>query len=231
MSEKILLIDDDKDLSVIIKRYMEKEGYCLDTSYTASSGILNAEKQDYSLIILDVMLPEMDGFTVLNEIRITSSVPVLMLTAKDEITDKVHYLRNGADDYMTKPFNPEELMARVESLTRRYADLRGKKIHEKPIQVDELTLNPKTREVKLKDEAVELTGKEFDLLYFLALHKGAVFTKKQIYNQVWNQEYAFDDSNIMSFISKLRKKIETDPDRPKYIHTIRGVGYRFNGGL
>jgi len=172
------------------------------------------EENDYQLIVLDIMLPEIDGFSVLVEIRKISTVPVLMLTAKNEEADKIRGLRTGADDYLTKPFSMDELMARVESLIRRYT-----KFNISDAQQLQSTIG---------GIQIDLTGKEFDLLYFLALHKGRIFTKKQIYTHVWDDEYAFDDSNIMPFISKLRKKIEPDADDPFYIQTVRGVGYRFN---
>lgn len=152
-----------------------------------------------------------------------------MLTAKSDEEDKVSGLRLGADDYLTKPFSINELMARVNSLIRRYTTLNPvTEISADFIRLQGMTIDKINRVVTLNDSTVELTGKEFDLLSFLASNKGRVFTKKQIYTQVWYNEYAFDDSNIMSFISKLRKKIEPDPEQPFYIQTVRGVGYRFN---
>lgn len=182
-----------------------------------------------SLVILDIMMPDLDGFQVLQKIREISNVPVLMLTAKSDEEDKVSGLRLGADDYLTKPFSINELMARVNSLIRRYTTLNPvTEISADIIKLQGMTIDKINRVVTLNDITVDLTGKEFDLLFFLASNKGQVFTKKQIYTQVWENEYAFDDSNIMSFISKLRKKIEPDPEQPFYIQTIRGVGYRFN---
>lgn len=175
------------------------------------------------------MMPDLDGFQVLQKIREVSNVPVLMLTAKSDEEDKVSGLRLGADDYLTKPFSINELMARVNSLIRRYTTLNPvTEISADFIRLQGMTIDKINRVVTLNDSTVELTGKEFDLLSFLASNKGRVFTKKQIYTQVWYNEYAFDDSNIMSFISKLRKKIEPDPEQPFYIQTVRGVGYRFN---
>ena len=210
----ILIIDDDRELCSIIKRYTDKAGYNVHFSYTGANGLHRVEENDYQLIVLDIMLPEIDGFSVLVEIRKISTVPVLMLTAKNEEADKIRGLRTGADDYLTKPFSMDELMARVESLIRRYT-----KFNISDAQQLQSTIG---------GIQIDLTGKEFDLLYFLALHKGRIFTKKQIYTHVWDDEYAFDDSNIMPFISKLRKKIEPDADDPFYIQTVRGVGYRFN---
>ena len=191
--------------------------------------IIDDDKELCALIILDVMMPDMDGFQVLQKIRAKNNVPVLMLTAKSGEEDKVAGLRLGADDYLTKPFSINELMARVNSLIRRYTTLNPVAGNEAATMLlKDMVIDKVNRTVTVQNLPVELTGKEFDLLVFLASNKGRVFTKKQIYTQVWAEEYAFDDSNIMSFISKLRKKVEPNPDQPFYIQTVRGVGYRFN---
>lgn len=227
----VLVIDDDKTLCVLIKKCLEKENFIAKVSHTGLEGLrLLREMNDCTLVILDVMMPELDGFQVLKKIREKSNVPVLMLTAKSDETDKVAGLRFGADDYLTKPFGVNELMARVNSLIRRYTAFNpeiGKEIDK--IVLNDMQIDKNNRIVLISNIPIELTGKEFDLLVFFAENKGRVFTKKQIYTQVWENEYAFDDSNIMSFISKLRKKIELDPEHPYYIQTVRGVGYRFNG--
>lgn len=187
------------------------------------------KENDFTLIILDVMLPDVDGFQILQEIRKVNNIPVLMLTARDDEEDKVFGLRLGADDYLTKPFSINELMARVNSLIRRYTTLNPVVGSEAATMLlKDMVIDKSNRTVTVQNLPVELTGKEFDLLLFLASNKGRVFTKKQIYMQVWEEEYAFDDSNIMSFISKVRKKIEPNPEQPFYIQTVRGVGYRFN---
>ena len=228
---KVLIIDDDKELCTLMKKCVEQEKL---TAVVAGGGIeglhiLEENKNTCSLIILDIMMPDLDGFQVLQQIRQTSNVPVLMLTAKSDEEDKVSGLRMGADDYLTKPFSINELMARVNSLIRRYTLLNPTSSAETDCMVFQgMTIDNLNRLVFRNDVQVELTGKEFDLLSFLAANKGKVFTKKQIYTHVWEEEYAFDDSNIMSFISKLRKKIEPDPEHPFYILTVRGVGYRFN---
>ena len=228
---KVLIIDDDKELCTLMKKCVEQENL---TAVVAGGGIeglhiLEENKNTCSLIILDIMMPDLDGFQVLQQIRQTSNVPVLMLTAKSGEEDKVSGLRMGADDYLTKPFSINELMARVNSLIRRYTLLNPTSSTETDCMVFQgMTIDNLNRLVFMNDVQVELTGKEFDLLSFLAANKGKVFTKKQIYTHVWEEEYAFDDSNIMSFISKLRKKIEPDPEHPFYILTVRGVGYRFN---
>ena len=227
---KVLIIDDDKELCALMKKCIEQEKLSAVTVYNGIEGVrlIDENKDSYSLIILDVMLPDIDGFQILQKIRDKSNIPVLMLTAKSSEEDKVFGLRLGADDYLTKPFGINELLARVNSLIRRYTTLNPFTADIDSISLKDMVIDKLNRTVTVKDITVLLTGKEFDLLLFLASNKGRVFTKKQIYSQVWEEEYAFDDSNIMSFISKLRKKIEPDPDHPFYILTVRGVGYRFN---
>ena len=227
---KVLIIDDDKELCALMKKCIEQEKLSAVTVYNGIEGVrlIDENKDSYSLIILDVMLPDIDGFQILQKIRDTSNIPVLMLTAKSSEEDKVFGLRLGADDYLTKPFGINELLARVNSLIRRYTTLNPFTADIDSISLKDMVIDKLNRTVTVKDIPVLLTGKEFDLLLFLASNKGRVFTKKQIYSQVWEEEYAFDDSNIMSFISKLRKKIEPAPAHPFYILTVRGVGYRFN---
>ena len=227
---KVLIIDDDKELCALMKKCIEQEKLSAVTVYNGIEGVrlIDENKDSYSLIILDVMLPDIDGFQILQKIRDISNIPVLMLTAKSSEEDKVFGLRLGADDYLTKPFGINELLARVNSLIRRSTTLNPFTADIDSISLKDMVIDKLNRTVTVKDIPVLLTGKEFDLLLFLASNKGRVFTKKQIYSQVWEEEYAFDDSNIMSFISKLRKKIEPDPDHPFYILTVRGVGYRFN---
>lgn len=228
---KVLIIDDDKELCALMKKCVEQENFVVLVANGGIEGLrlLKENNETYSLVILDIMMPDLDGFQVLQQVRQTSNVPILMLTAKSGEEDKVSGLRMGADDYLTKPFSINELMARVTSLIRRYTLLNPVSSAETDcMKFQGMTIDNFNRLVFIGDEQVELTGKEFDLLSFLAANKGKVYTKKQIYTQVWEEEYAFDDSNIMSFISKLRKKIEPDPEHPFYILTVRGVGYRFN---
>lgn len=229
----VCIIDDDKELCALMKKCMEQEDLQVITAHSGGDGLFFIEKQKQetplSLIVLDVMLPDLDGFQVLQKIRERDNTPVLMLTAKDGEDDKVTGLSLGADDYLTKPFSIKELMARVHSLIRRYTTLNpGFPEETDCITLKDMVIDKTNRMVFVHQLPVELTGKEFDLLSFLASNKGQIFTKKQIYTRVWEDAYAFDDSNIMSFISKLRKKIEPDPEHPFYILTVRGVGYRFN---
>ena len=229
----VLIIDDDKALCALMKKCVEQENLSAILTHCGVEGLRLATEDKHSgalsLVILDVMMPDIDGFQVLKKIRETSNIPVLMLTAKSDEADKVSGLRLGADDYLTKPFGLNELMARVHSLIRRYTTLNPTStIDTECIELKGMVIDKANRTVSVHELPVPLTSKEFDLLTFLASNKGRVFTKKQIYTQVWADEYAIDDSNIMSFISKLRKKIEPNPDQPFYILTVRGVGYRFN---
>lgn len=227
----VLIIDDDKELCSLMKKCVEQENLSALVAHGGVEGLrlANENRSNCSLVILDVTMSDIDGFQVLRKIRETSNVPVLMLTAKSDEEDKVSGLRLGADDYLTKPFSLNELMARVNSLIRRFTTLNPTStINPDILTLKDMVIDKENRIVSINAVPVDLTGKEFDLLYFLASNKGRVFTKKQIYTQVWEEEYAFDDNNIMSFISKLRKKVEPDPDHPFYILTVRGVGYRFN---
>ena len=228
---RVLIIDDDKELCSLMKKCVEQENLSALVAHGGVEGLrlANEDRSNCSLVILDVMMSDIDGFQVLRKIRETSNVPVLMLTAKSDEEDKVSGLRLGTDDYLTKPFSLNELMARVNSLIRRFTTLNPTSTKNPDIlTLKDMVIDKENRIVSINAVPVDLTGKEFDLLYFLASNKGRVFTKKQIYTQVWAEEYAFDDNNIMSFISKLRKKVEPDPDHPFYILTVRGVGYRFN---
>lgn len=224
---KVLLIDDDKDLCMLIERELLQENYEVTVKYDGKTGLEAFENNKYQLVVLDIMLPFFNGFEVLENIRIKDHVPVLMLTAKDSEVDKVTGLRLGADDYLTKPFLMSEFVARVHSLIRRYTVFNGQSEENSTLHFTGLEINYSLRSVFVNTEEVRLTAKEFDLLYFLASNQGRVFTKEQIYNHVWKNEYSFDDRNIMSFISKLRKKIRNEQMDLDYIQTIHSIGYRF----
>ena len=225
----LLIVEDEVQLADALAEILQRNKYHVDTVYNGEDGLHYASTGIYDCIVLDIMLPILDGISVLRMLRKQKiSTPVLLLTAKSDVADKINGLDSGADDYLTKPFGINELLARVNSLIRRYTTLNPFTADIDSISLKDMVIDKLNRTVTVKDIPVLLTGKEFDLLLFLASNKGRVFTKKQIYSQVWEEEYAFDDSNIMSFISKLRKKIEPDPDHPFYILTVRGVGYRFN---
>ncbi len=229
MKQRILIIDDDADLCRLLRNNLEQEGYFVCIRHDGAAGLEELRSGDYQLVVLDIMLPLKNGYEVLGEIREKSFVPVLMLTARDSEGDKVSGLRMGADDYLTKPFANSEFLARVSSLLRRYTVFNAANAGEKTITAGGLSIDGTGREVRKDGRLLELTAKEFDLLLFFAENQGKVFTKKQIYHAVWKEEYAFDDNNIMVHIRRLRKKIEDNPENPKYILTVWGVGYKMGG--
>ena len=225
---KTLIIDDDKELCKIIAKGIQAENMEADYCYSGIDGLDKIKKFDYQLVILDVMMRGMDGFETLEQIRKDYSVPVLMLTAKDDNVSKVKGLRSGADDYLTKPFNMEELIARVISLIRRYTLLNNVEQQTEILSFGELSVDTGNRTVTSENGIFELPPKEYDILLYLIRNQGRILTKQQIYEHVWGENYVYDDSNIMAVISRLRKKIESSSGGLKYIQTIKVIGYRFN---
>lgn len=229
MKQKILIIDDDVDLCRLLRHHLEQEGYDVCTCHDGVMGLHELQSAEYQLVVLDIMLPMINGYEVLERIRKKSFIPVLMLTAKDSEGDKVSGLRMGADDYLTKPFANSEFLARVSSLLRRYTIFNTADGSPEIITVGGLSIDKAGREVRKDGMLLELTAKEFDLLLHFAENPGKVFTKRQIYQAVWKDAYAYDDNNIMVHIRRLRKKIEDHPEHPKYILTVWGVGYKLGG--
>lgn len=225
---KILIIDDDRELCFLIKRSVLLENIEADFSNTGKEGLKKLKEQEYQLVILDVMMPGMDGFETLEKIRAENSLPILMFTSKNDSASKVRGLRAGADDYLTKPFDMDELIARIVSLKRRYTRFNQPDDASQQFHFDGLEIDLESRSITTGNGTCELPPKEFDLLLFCAKNQGKILTKQRIYEEVWGEEYFFDDSNIMAIISRLRKKIEENPGSPKYIQTIKGIGYRFN---
>ncbi len=225
---KILIIDDDKELCALIRQSILTENIDADCCCRGSDGLNKLRANEYQLVILDVMMPGMDGFETLEQIRAESSLPVLMFTSKDDSISKVRGLRAGADDYLTKPFDMDELIARILSLIRRYTRFNRQDGRTKALSFEGLIIDPGSRLVTAGEETFALPPKEFDLLLYCAENQGRILTKQQIYEAVWGEEYFYDDSNIMAIISRLRKKLETDPGNPRYIQTVKGIGYRFN---
>lgn len=226
---KILMIDDDKELCALIKRSVLSENIEADICNTGKEGLRKLKEQEYQLVILDVMMPGMDGFETLEEIRKESSLPILMFTSKNDSISKVRGLRAGADDYLTKPFDMDELIARIVSLIRRYTRFNQQDgaVQQKLI-FDGLQIDLENRSIITENGTSPLPPKEFDLLLYFVKNQGKILTKQQIYESVWGEEYFYDDSNIMAIISRLRKKLEVNSSSPKYIQTIKGIGYRFN---
>lgn len=225
---KILIIDDDRELCALIQQSVLSEHIEADCCYSGKSGLEKLREQKYQLVILDVRMPGFDGFETLEQIRRESSLPILMFTSKNDSASKVRGLRAGADDYLTKPFDMDELIARIVSLIRRYTRFNQEGERTPTLDFDGLTIDVNSRSITGVNGTFELPPKEFDLLLFLAKNQGRIRTKQQIYEAVWQETYVYDDSNIMAIISRLRKKTEENPAKPKYIQTVKGIGYRFN---
>lgn len=226
---RILIIDDDRELCTLIRRSVGMEQIEADFCNSGREGLQKLKEEHYQLVILDVMMPGMDGFETMEEIRKESSLPILMFTSKNDSASKVRGLRAGADDYLTKPFDMDELIARILSLIRRYTRFnRQDGAAPSKLSFDGLEIDLENRSITTENGSFELPPKEFDLLLFLAKNQGKILTKQQIYESVWGEEYVYDDSNIMAIISRLRKKMEANPGNPKYIQTIKGIGYRLN---
>lgn len=219
--KKILLIEDEVNISRFVELELKYEGYIVDKAFDGRAGLDKALKENFDLILLDVMLPSLNGMEVLRRLRQSSETPVIMLTAKDQITDKVMGLDIGADDYMTKPFAIEELLARIRVALKRNVN-NSKKLN--LLQVGDLKLDLEKYTVSYKDEGIELTKREFDLLKYLIENKDIVLTRDKILDQVWGYEYIGDTNVVDVYIRYLRTKID-ERFNAKFIHTIRGVGY------
>jgi DNA-binding response OmpR family regulator len=226
MDATILLVDDEPMVTDVVERYLRREGFQVLLAADGEAAVATARESAPDLILLDLMLPKIDGLTAFRQIRSHSSVPVIILTAKGEETDRIVGLETGADDYIAKPFSPREVVARVKAVLRR-AGRAAPPASGDSIRFDQLLINPRTRDVHVDRRKVELTAKEFDLLWFLASNPGDVFTRAQLLDQVWDFQYAGDASTVTVHIRRLRLKVEADPDHPRYIKTVWGVGYKF----
>lgn len=226
--ETVLIVDDEKEISDLIGIYLKNEGY---TVLKASDGLEALEvlkKNEVHLIILDIMMPKMDGIQACMRIREEKNMPIIMLSAKSQDMDKIMGLSTGADDYVTKPFNPLELIARVKSQLRRYTRLNIPNEKKKDeIDIGNLSINVATHEVIVDGKEVKLTPREFDILELLARNKGIVFSIEKIFESVWKEDYYESDNTVMVHIRKIREKIEVNPRKPQYIKTVWGVGYKF----
>ena len=224
----ILICDDDRDIVSALKIYLESEGYRTFQAYNGAEALAILDREDVHLLLLDVMMPGMDGISALAKLRETSNVPVILLTAKSEDTDKVLGLNVGADDYITKPFNPVELQARVRSQLRRYLHLGGGTVREDLIQIGADRLDDASKTVTVDGESVSLTPREYDILKLLMQNPGRVFSPRELYRKVWNEEPFGAESTVAVHIRHLREKIEIDPAEPRYIRAVWGQGYKFN---
>jgi two-component system response regulator VicR len=228
--KKILVVEDEKSISDIIKFNLEKEGFEVLTAYDGEEAVNKARTSDPDMILLDVMLPKIDGFTVCKQVRETSTVPIIMLTAKEEEVDKVLGLELGADDYMTKPFGMRELLARIKANIRRASLTLGPDIDTVSADVKEfgnLTIDLNRYEIRKNGQVLELTLREFELLRYLAERENKVFSREQLLEEVWGYEYYGDIRTVDVTVRRLREKLEDDSSNPKYIMTKRGIGYYF----
>jgi two-component system, OmpR family, alkaline phosphatase synthesis response regulator PhoP len=231
MDKKVLVVDDEQSIVTLLKYNLEQAGYMVVTAMDGEEGIKLAAEENPDLMILDLMLPKLDGIEVCKQLRQQKiNVPILMLTAKDDEFDKVLGLELGADDYMTKPFSPREVVARVKAILRRVQTLpepaEEKQEDEGQIKIGELKILPEFYEAYFLGDLLELTPKEFELLLFLAKNKGRVLTRDQLLSSVWNYDFAGDTRIVDVHISHLREKIEQNTKKPSYIKTIRGLGYK-----
>ena len=223
----ILIAEDEHLIARLVEMPLPRAGYRCTVAEDGRTAADLIEKTDFDMAILDIMLPGLDGYELLASLK-PQGVPVIFLTAKSAVKDRVLGLRLGADDYLTKPFDMDELIARIASLIRRYTRFNHQAGAVQKLDFDGLQIDLENRSVTTANGTFELPPKEFDLLLYCAKHQGKILTKQQIYEEVWGEEYFYDDSNIMAIISRLRKKLEVNPSSPKYIQTVKGIGYRFN---
>ena len=228
MSYNILICDDEQDIVSALKIYLEAEGYRTFAAANGKEALELLDREDIQLVLLDIMMPVLDGVSALSKLREFSNVPVILLTAKSEDTDKVLGLNIGADDYITKPFNPVELLARVRSQLRRYLQLGGGAVRESVLAIGPITLDDGSKTVTLDGEPVNLTPREYDILKLLMQNPGRVFHPRDLYRKVWNEEPYGAESTVAVHIRHLREKLEIDPASPRYIRAVWGQGYKIS---
>lgn len=225
----ILVCDDDKEIVDAIEIYLNQDGYHIFKAYDGEQAIEVLKKEDIHLLIMDIMMPRLDGIRATLKIREYSSIPIIMLSAKSEDTDKILGLNIGADDYITKPFNPLELAARVKSNLRRYTSLGSLNLDNKSIyQVGGLVINDETKQVTVDDEPVKMTPIEYNILLLLVKNQGRVFSIDQIYESIWNEDAIGADNTVAVHIRHIREKIEINPKEPRYLKVVWGVGYKID---
>jgi DNA-binding response OmpR family regulator len=228
MSRQILLVEDDVSIAGLIRDYLEIDGFSVEHAENGKTGLDLAVNKSYNLILLDVMLPEVNGFEICREIRKMSDVPVLLISARKEDIDKIRGLGLGADDYITKPFSPGELVARVKAHIRRYERLTSEKksVRKNQISVRRLKLDIDSHRVYANNHEVILTSKEFEMLHLFMRYPDRVFSKDEIFNRIWGEDTLGDTTTVTVHIRKIREKIEDNPSEPAYLETVWGMGYR-----
>lgn len=230
--ETILVVDDEKEIRDLITIYLKNEGYEVVQASDGEEGLLLLKQHKVHLIVLDIMMPHVDGIQMCRKVREIAEMPIIMLSAKTQDMDKIVGLTMGADDYVTKPFNPLELIARIKSQLRRYLKMssaEGKDVHE--IEIGDMRINIATHEVIVAGQKVKLTPREFSILELLARNQGIVMSAQQIYERVWQEEAFQSDNTVMVHIRKIRERIENNPRNPQYIKTVWGVGYKIEKDL
>ena len=227
MAKKVLVVDDEKLIVKGIRFSLEQDGMEVDCAYDGEEALRMAREKDYDMVLLDVMLPKMDGFEVCQQIRDFSNMPIVMLTAKGDDMDKILGLEYGADDYITKPFNILEVKARIKAIMRRTNASQPKKENDKIIEAGDLRLDCESRRAYVLDKEVNLTAKEFDLLELLVNNPNKIYSRENLLNLVWGYEYPGDVRTVDVHVRRLREKIESNPSEPKYVHTKWGVGYYY----
>ncbi|MGE7091987.1 response regulator transcription factor [Lysinibacillus sp. NPDC048646] len=230
--ETILVVDDEKEIRDLITIYLKNEGYEVVQASDGEEGLLLLKQHKVHLIVLDIMMPQVDGIQMCRKVREIAEMPIIMLSAKTQDMDKIVGLTMGADDYVTKPFNPLELIARVKSQLRRYLKMssaEGKDVHE--IEIGDMRINIATHEVIVAEQKIKLTPREFSILELLARHQGMVMSAQQIYERVWQEEAFQSENTVMVHIRKIRERIENNPRNPQYIKTVWGVGYKIEKDL
>lgn len=226
----ILVCDDEKDIVSALTIYLTTAGYQVFPAYDGTEALDLLRREDIHLVLLDIMMPKLDGIAALTRLREASNVPVILLTAKSEDTDKIQGLNLGADDYVTKPFNPVEVLARVKSQLRRYLQLGGGTVRPTALWLGGIALDDRTKEVTLDGDPVSLTPREYDILHLLMGSPGTVFSPKRIYRAVWGEEPFGVENAVAVHIRHLREKLEIDPSDPRYIKVVWGQGYKMEGG-
>lgn len=226
MGQAILIIEDDATIAALERDYLEASGYCVKIESDGTRGLGLALSQDFDLVVLDVMLPGLGGMELCRTLRAAMDVPIIMVTARGEDADKIRGLGLGADDYIEKPFSPSVLVARIRAHLDRYARLKGRR--RERVVAGPLVIDTGTRSVKLEGVEIDLRNKEYELLLFLVRNKGIVFSRDELYEQVWGLEASGNSSTVAVHVKRLRDRIEVDPGEPRYIQTLRGVGYRFS---
>ncbi|MCI9174614.1 MAG: response regulator transcription factor [Lachnospiraceae bacterium] len=229
MAKRVLVVDDEKLIVKGIRFSLEQDGMEVDCAYDGEEALKLATEQPYDMILLDLMLPKMDGFEVCQHIREFSSVPIVMLTAKGDDMDKILGLEYGADDYITKPFNILEVKARIKAIMRRTSPNQPKKEKSKVVENGDLKLDQESRRLFILGKEINVTAREFDLLELLVLNPNKVYSRENLLNLVWGHEYPGDVRTVDVHVRRLREKIEANPSEPKYVHTKWGVGYYYQG--